>query len=188
VRSRTVPILAAGLLLVTLSGCGRGSDSYQQAAVLIGPPAPPPTPLRQQVVIATSNLTQLGDVGGKYADVFAGVQQDNRAGVVTLYVTDKTRGESMANEVRENHPEAPDVRITVQQCRFTLTAMAKTAAHIAQLGNTSTFLFPISGTSVEPDGEGILVTASAEAAASPAFRKQLTDAAAPMRVQLISTG
>jgi hypothetical protein len=187
VLERTVPLLAVGLALAGLSACGRAA-TYEQAAVLIGPPAPPPTPLRQQVVIATSNLAKLGDVGGKYADVFAGMQQDNRAGTVTLYVTNKVRGESMAEEVRQNHPEAPDVRITVKQCHFTLSAMTKTATHLAQLGDTSTFLFPIQNAGVEPDGEGILVTASAEAAASPAFRKQLNDAAAPMRVQLISAG
>jgi hypothetical protein len=178
--------MAAGLLLAALSACGHSSTV--QPVALIGPPAPPPTPLRQQVLIASENLAQLGDAGGKYSDVFAGVQQDNRAGVVTLYVTNKARGQVMADEVRDNHPEAPDVRINVKQCHFTLTAMSTTATRIEQLGNSSTFLFPVNGASVAPDGEGILVTTSPEAAASPAFRKQLTDAAAPMSVQLISTG
>lgn len=185
-RSPAVQTMAVGLMLAALSACGHhGND---QPAALIGPPAPPPTPLRQQVLIATSNLAQLGDAGGKYADVFAGVQQDNAAGTVTLYVTSKTRGESMAEEVRQNHPEAPDVRITVKQCHFNLTAMSRTASHIVELGNSDTFLFRVTNAGIEPDGEGILVTTSAEAAASPAFRKQLTDAAAPMSVQVVSAG
>jgi hypothetical protein len=185
VRSRTVPALA--VVLATLSACGHSSATIEQAA-LIGPPGPPPTPLRQQVVITGSNLAALGDPGGKYSDVFAGVQQDVKTGTVTLYVTDRTRGESMADEVRSNHPEARDVQISVKQCHFTLTAMSKTAAHVAELGNAGNFAFPVNGASVEPDGEGILVTASAEAAASPAFRKQLNEAAAPMKVQFISAG
>jgi hypothetical protein len=184
-RSRTVPVLTAGLLLAGLSACGQ-SGSYQPAAALIGPPAPPPTPLRQQVVIASSNLAQLGDPGGKYSDIFAGVQQDNRAGTVTLYVTDRKRGQTMADEVRSNHPEAPDVRINVKQCHFTLVSMSKTASHILQLGNANTFLFPVDGTGITPDGEGILVTSTAEGAASPAFRKELSAAAAPMTVQVMS--
>jgi hypothetical protein len=173
-------------MLTALSACGHGGSD--QPAALVGPPAPPPTPLRQQVLIASSNLAQLGDAGGTYSDVFAGVQQDNAAGTVTLYVTNKTRGESMADEVRQNHPEAPDVRITVKQCHFSLTAMSRTASHIVELGNSATFLFRVTNAGIEPDGEGILVTTSAEAAASPAFRKQLTDAAAPMSVQVVSAG
>jgi hypothetical protein len=186
VRSRLVPSVVAGLLLAGLSACGH-SDSATPVA-LIGPPAPPPTPLRQQVLIASENLAQLGDAGGKYSDVFAGVQQNNHVGTVTLYVTNKQRGEVMADEVRRNHPEAPDVRITVTQARFTLTAMSKTASHLAEVGDSGGFLFTVQGASVEPDGAGILVTTSPEAAASPAFRKQLNDAAAPMAVQLVSTG
>ncbi|GGQ67418.1 hypothetical protein [Kitasatospora griseola] len=176
--------LAAGAFAL-LTACGSAATGTPAVAVAAPPSASAPsadtTP--SIAVAVTDTASALGEQGrGEFGDIYGSLSVDARH--VVLYATDPVRARSMVEAAHRAHPDTAGVDVEIRACQYTARDQSRASAQVFAAQQRKPFSFPVFASGSSPDGTGIVVTTSEEGAKSPAFAREVQQAAGSVPVRV----
>ena len=191
---RIAIVIGSSVIALLVAGCAQTvSSATQPVATKAGTPSAGACPrmdlTRPRSLTSTpandpaaEALSQaIGQQGrGAFADVYGSQIVDQPFGRVALCVTDVARGRLLAQAAKKASPSIDLTRLDIYHCLYTQRA-ADVA--IAKLVNEA-FEYPVYSYAFSPDASGIVVTSTAQGAASQAFHDHLVTAAGNIPVQV----
>ncbi|MEV7119385.1 hypothetical protein [Kitasatospora griseola] len=181
--------LAAGAFAL-LTACGSAATGTPAVAVAAPPSAAPPAVSAPSAgttpsiaVAVTDTASALGEQGrGEFGDIYGSLSVDARH--VVLYATDPVRARGMVEAAHRAHPDTAGVDVEIRACQYTARDQSRASAQVFAAQQRKPFSFPVFASGSSPDGTGIVVTTSEEGAKSPAFAREVQQAAGSVPVRV----